>query len=157
MALHPDNRTKESSAIPLLGQLALRARPFDGNLVHQRLRRRRCLRSRLSLQSLMSPNARYSWHEKSGRLRIMVLAEIKPGEEIFVSYLMGRHGYGSTRAERQARLSLRFRCACSLCNAMRILSRGAMLAVRSSPSYTTQSPHPRTPILSRRCASLSAR
>ncbi|KAF9000535.1 SET domain-containing protein [Hymenopellis radicata] len=63
------------------------------------------------------PNARYSWHEKSGRLRIMVLAEIKPGEEIFVSYLMGRHGYGSTRAERQARLSLRFRCACSLCNA----------------------------------------
>lgn len=65
------------------------------------------------------PNARYSWHEKSGRLRIIALTDIAPGEEVFVSYILGRNNYGSTRAQRQQRLLgfKYFLCSCSLCSA----------------------------------------
>jgi len=63
-----------------------------------------------------SPNARYSWHAASGRLRIFILREIATGEEICVSYLSGRHVYGSSRKNRQARLkAYGFICSCIVC------------------------------------------
>ena len=64
-----------------------------------------------------SPNARYSWHAPSQTFRIYALREIVPGEEILVFYISGRHVYGSTGAQRQARLKsmLGFICACAAC------------------------------------------
>jgi len=41
-----------------------------------------------------SLNARYSWHAAGGLLRIYALREIAVGEEIFVSYISGKHVYG---------------------------------------------------------------
>jgi hypothetical protein len=63
------------------------------------------------------PNARYSWHEKSGRQRIFALCDIAKDEEICVSYLAGRNCYATARAERRERLSQvnRFECGCVLC------------------------------------------
>ncbi|TRM63721.1 hypothetical protein BD626DRAFT_275854 [Schizophyllum amplum] len=63
------------------------------------------------------PNARYSWHAESQRQRIFALRSIAPGEEICVSYLMGRNIYGSSSATRCAWLSddYRFECACAVC------------------------------------------
>ncbi|KAJ7182622.1 hypothetical protein C8R43DRAFT_967626 [Mycena crocata] len=65
------------------------------------------------------PNARYSWHEESGRLRIFALKEIPVGEEICVAYLASRNLYGSTRDERHKMFIAKFNftrsCrACSL-------------------------------------------
>ena len=63
-----------------------------------------------------SPNARYSWNPEIKRLRIYALRDIARGEEILVSYLSSRNVYGSTRAERQARLQLRgFTYNCVVC------------------------------------------
>jgi hypothetical protein len=64
-----------------------------------------------------SPNARYSWHAAGGRLRIYALREIAVGEEVNVSYLGGRHVYGSSRKDRQDRLkAYGFICACVVCS-----------------------------------------
>ena len=64
-----------------------------------------------------SPNARYSWHAEGGRLRIHALREIAIGEEIYVSYLSGRHVYGSHRTDRQNRLKIYgFICTCTVCS-----------------------------------------
>ncbi|KIP03933.1 hypothetical protein PHLGIDRAFT_25873 [Phlebiopsis gigantea 11061_1 CR5-6] len=64
-----------------------------------------------------SPNARYSWHTQSRTFRIHSLREIAPGDELLVSYISGRHVYGSTAVQRQARLKamLGFTCACVAC------------------------------------------
>jgi hypothetical protein len=64
-----------------------------------------------------SPNARYSWHTASGRMRIYALQEIAIGQEIFVSYLSGRHVYGSCHNDRQEQLKrYAFTCACVACS-----------------------------------------
>jgi len=65
-----------------------------------------------------SPNARYSWHAAGGRLRIHALREIAVGEEVCVSYISGRHVYGSRRKDRQDRLKIRhgFICSCVVCS-----------------------------------------
>ena len=63
------------------------------------------------------PNARYSWHAASGRMRIYALREIAIGEEIFVSYLSGRRVYGSCHKDRQKELKRYiFTCACIACS-----------------------------------------
>ncbi|KAF8201056.1 hypothetical protein K438DRAFT_1932810 [Mycena galopus ATCC 62051] len=63
------------------------------------------------------PNARYSWHADSGRLRVFALTEIAIGEEICVSYLASRNVYGRTRDERRRRIvgSFNFVCSCTAC------------------------------------------
>jgi hypothetical protein len=64
-----------------------------------------------------SPNARYSWHAAGGLLRIYALREIAVGEEIFVSYISGKHVYGSHRKDRQDRLkTYGFICTCVVCS-----------------------------------------
>lgn len=65
-----------------------------------------------------SPNARYSWHPDSGRLRIFALTDIAIGEEIRVSYLASRNVYGSTRDERRRRCfaKFNFECLCPACS-----------------------------------------
>jgi hypothetical protein len=64
-----------------------------------------------------SPNARYSWHAASGRLRIYALREIAIGEEVYVSYISSRGVYGSRRKDRQDRLkSYGFICTCIICS-----------------------------------------
>lgn len=62
-----------------------------------------------------SPNARNSWDSKTEKERIFCLRTIAVGEEIQVSYLAARNVYGSTRAERRARLeeTRHFICGCS--------------------------------------------
>jgi hypothetical protein len=63
-----------------------------------------------------SPNARYSWHEATGQLRIFALHEIAVREEICVSYIAGRNVYGSCRDDRRNRLKGQgFTCACVTC------------------------------------------
>ena len=64
-----------------------------------------------------SPNARYSWNPDIRRMRVYALRDIANGDEIFVSYIASRGVYGSSRAERQARLAERymFTCACTAC------------------------------------------
>ena len=64
-----------------------------------------------------SPNARHSWHAPSKTFRIYALRPIAAGDEILVCYISGRNVYGSTRAQRQARLKhkLAFTCACTVC------------------------------------------
>ncbi|KAL6299885.1 hypothetical protein BKA93DRAFT_819723 [Sparassis latifolia] len=64
-----------------------------------------------------SPNARYSWHAASGRLRIYALRDIAVGGELLVSYISSRRVYGSVFRERQQRLSMShgFTCSCATC------------------------------------------
>lgn len=64
-----------------------------------------------------SPNARTSWNPDINRMRVYALRDIALGDEIFVSYLASRNVYGSSRAERQTRLTSRymFTCACAAC------------------------------------------
>jgi hypothetical protein len=50
-------------------------------------------------------------------MRIYALREIAIGQEIFVSYLSGRHVYGSCHKDRQERLKrYAFTCACVACS-----------------------------------------
>jgi hypothetical protein len=60
------------------------------------------------------PNARNSWNPDINRTRVYALRDIAYGDEIFVSYLASRNVYGSSRAERQTRLTM-FTCACTAC------------------------------------------
>jgi hypothetical protein len=64
------------------------------------------------------PNARYSWHSGSGKLRIYALADIIVGEEIYVTYLGGKNIFGSTSDERQKKFLVKFnsRCLCAVCS-----------------------------------------
>ncbi|KAJ7705303.1 hypothetical protein B0H17DRAFT_920112 [Mycena rosella] len=64
------------------------------------------------------PNARYSWHAKTGQQRIFALTDIAAGEEICVTYLGGRNVYGSTREERRRRFltNFSFACLCAACS-----------------------------------------
>ncbi|KAF7297303.1 SET domain-containing protein [Mycena indigotica] len=64
-----------------------------------------------------NPNARYSYHPDTGRLRVFALTHIPVGAEIFVMYIQGRNIYGSTRAVRQERFrtNFNFTCVCSVC------------------------------------------
>ena len=63
------------------------------------------------------PNARTSWNSDINRMRVYALRDIAVGDEIFVSYLASRNVYGSSRAQRQDRLTNRymFTCACTAC------------------------------------------
>ena len=69
-----------------------------------------------------SPNARFTFNSRTGKLRIYALGTIRRGEEIFVGYvdygLIGRRLYASPRQMRQAVLRTRyhFTCACSVCS-----------------------------------------
>ncbi|KAJ7254690.1 hypothetical protein B0H12DRAFT_552344 [Mycena haematopus] len=63
------------------------------------------------------PNARYSWHADSGRMRFFALTDIAIGEEICVSYLVSKKVYASTRDERRrlTREGFNFVCSCAAC------------------------------------------
>ncbi|EJF61452.1 hypothetical protein DICSQDRAFT_170202 [Dichomitus squalens LYAD-421 SS1] len=64
-----------------------------------------------------TPNARYSWYAPSKTFRIYALRSISEDEEILVSYISGRNIYGSSKAQRQARLQsmLGFVYSCTSC------------------------------------------
>lgn len=64
------------------------------------------------------PNARYSWHEASGRLRIFALSHIAPDEEIYVMYIQGRDVYGTSRDARRRNIQSKFHfvCTCTACS-----------------------------------------
>ncbi|KAJ6466990.1 hypothetical protein C8R45DRAFT_1219314 [Mycena sanguinolenta] len=63
------------------------------------------------------PNARYSWHAESGRMRFFALTDIAVGEEICVSYLVSKKVFGNTRDERRRLIdeSFAFVCSCAAC------------------------------------------
>ncbi|KAJ7058041.1 hypothetical protein C8F01DRAFT_1149276 [Mycena amicta] len=65
-----------------------------------------------------SPNARYSWHPESGRLRVFALTDIAVGAEIFVTYIQSKNVYGSPRDTRQQRIRTKFNftCTCAACS-----------------------------------------
>ncbi|KIM76903.1 hypothetical protein PILCRDRAFT_77327, partial [Piloderma croceum F 1598] len=65
-----------------------------------------------------SPNARYSWHVAGGWLRIYAdTLALVVGEEVYISYISGRHIYGSHHKDRQNQLkNYGFICSCIICS-----------------------------------------